>query len=143
MVSHSPDVSGRLDSVAVRSEVHTMVAELAAITVFILTAMAEWLHYRRSQRVGHLAFGPAGSARAWTTMIPAIRVVCLVALTWSLVTLWLLAPKLLIDEITEPSSQKSVVKPVATSIPAVTNNDSFSEITQPVTALSISYVISF
>lgn len=55
-------------------------------------ALAEWRHSRRVRRVAHLAFGPAGRARAWTRAVPLLRVAALAALTWGLLTLLGLDP---------------------------------------------------
>lgn len=59
----------------------------AALATAGLAALGEWLHARRTRRVGALAFGPAGRARRWTAVVPALRVLALAAMAWSLVTL--------------------------------------------------------
>jgi Ca-activated chloride channel family protein len=59
----------------------------AALAAAGLAVIGEWLHARRLARVGTLAFGPNGRARRWTLVAPAIRVIALSGLAWSLVTL--------------------------------------------------------
>lgn len=59
----------------------------AALAAAALAACGEWLHGRRMRRLGPLAFGPAGRPRIWTRLVPAIRVLALTGLAWSLVTL--------------------------------------------------------
>lgn len=59
----------------------------AALGAAGLTALGEWLHAGRTARVSTLAFGPGGRARRWTLVAPAIRVIALSGLAWSLVTL--------------------------------------------------------
>ena len=70
-----------------------MVAELAALAVVIFAAAAETLHYRRTRRVSRLAFGPTGRPRLWASGAPIARVAAFGALTWGLLTLALLPPK--------------------------------------------------
>lgn len=70
-----------------------MVANCAAAAVFALAALAEWLHARRCRRVAFLAFGPGGSPRAWTRAAAPLRALCLAAVTWGLVTLLFIDPK--------------------------------------------------
>ncbi|MEN9572167.1 MAG: hypothetical protein RL514_22 [Verrucomicrobiota bacterium] len=67
-----------------------MIPSLAALTVLLLTLLAEWLHVRRIRAVGRLAFGPTGAARGWTRVVPLLRSVCLAAFAWGLATLVLL-----------------------------------------------------
>ncbi|MDB6076907.1 MAG: hypothetical protein JWO82_654 [Akkermansiaceae bacterium] len=59
----------------------------AALGAAALTACGEWLHARRTARVGALAFGPNGRARRWTVATPVARVLAMAGLAWSLVTL--------------------------------------------------------
>ncbi len=70
-----------------------MVAELAAAAVFVLALMAERLHRRRVRRLALLAFGPGGRPAPWVRIAPGLRAVSLSLLTWGLVTLLLLPPK--------------------------------------------------
>jgi len=72
-----------------------MVAELSATAIFILGGLAERLHARRCRALGHLAFGPSAEPNAWTAVVPFLRVLALTALSWALVTLLLLDPKVL------------------------------------------------
>lgn len=62
-------------------------ATWAALVVALVAALGEWLHARRVARVSALAFGPVGRARHWTRVVPALRVVALSGVVWSLITL--------------------------------------------------------
>ena len=70
-----------------------MVAGLLALAAVILTATAELLHARRVRRLAPLAFGPRRRAAVWTYLAPPLRLAAAGALTWGLVTLYLLPPK--------------------------------------------------
>ncbi len=72
-----------------------MIPEYTAAVVLLLAALAEWLHARRCRRVALLAFGPSGKPREWTWFVPILRVAALAALTWGLVTLYLMDPRIL------------------------------------------------
>lgn len=72
-----------------------MSAEVTALTVLLLAAFAEWLHVRRCRRVAVLAFGPSGNPRPWTGAAPFLRVGALSLLTWGLMNLFLLDPRVL------------------------------------------------
>jgi len=61
-----------------------MLPLLTALAVLLLTAFAEWLHVRRIQAVGRLAFGPAGRGRAWTALVPWLRPLAYAAFAWGL-----------------------------------------------------------
>jgi Ca-activated chloride channel homolog len=63
------------------------IALWAALATAALAILGEWLHGRRIQRIGRLAFGPTGRPRAWTRAVPPVRIAALAALAWSLVTL--------------------------------------------------------
>ncbi len=67
-----------------------MMPLLSALTVLLLTALAEWLHVRRIRAVGRLAFGPGGVPGRWTNTVPFVRPICLAAFTWGLATLLLM-----------------------------------------------------
>ena len=69
-----------------------MIAALTSVAAVLLAGLAEWLHLRRSRRIAHLAFGPSGRPRSWVALAPFIRAASLGALTWGLVTLYLIAP---------------------------------------------------
>ena len=69
-----------------------MIPALTSLAVVLVVALAEWLHARRSRRVGRLAFGPSGAPRAWVAAVPFVRVAAAGALAWGLVTLFLIAP---------------------------------------------------
>lgn len=66
--------------------IHTY-AIWAALAASGLGVWGEWLHARRSARLGRLAFGPAGKPRAWTGLVPPLRVVALAGMAWALVSL--------------------------------------------------------
>jgi Ca-activated chloride channel family protein len=70
-----------------------MVAALAACAVVFLAASAETLHARRCRKVAALVFGPGRRPAPWVYLAPPLRVAALAALTWGLVTLLLLPPK--------------------------------------------------
>jgi Ca-activated chloride channel family protein len=70
-----------------------MVAILIACAVVMLAAAAEVLHVRRCQRVAGLAFGPGLRPAFWVHAAPPLRVVALGGLTWGLVTLLVLIPR--------------------------------------------------
>ncbi len=71
-----------------------MVAVLAMAAVVMLATAAEMLHRRRCRRVAHLAFGPRRRPAAWARGAPLLRVAALAGLTWGLVTLLQLTPKI-------------------------------------------------
>ena len=72
---------------------------LAAVTVLA----AEWLHWRRIQRLRILTFGPAGQLSWAAYAMSPLRVFAVAALAWSLTTLFFLAPR-----IRTPGSDKPV-----------------------------------
>jgi Ca-activated chloride channel family protein len=67
-----------------------MIPLVSAILALLLASLAEWLHVRRIRRVALLAFGPTGSARAWTRAVPFLRALSIGAFAWGLATLWVL-----------------------------------------------------
>jgi Ca-activated chloride channel homolog len=73
-------------------------AELFAAAVAILAAAAESLHSRRCHRLARLAFGPNGRPALWARSAPAVRVGAMAALSWGLVTLVELPPKVHVAE---------------------------------------------
>ena len=50
-------------------------------------SLGEWLHARRSARLAHLAFGPAGRPRAWVSAAAPVRVLAVGLLGWGLLVL--------------------------------------------------------
>lgn len=74
-------------------EVYAVVAEIVAVTLFLLMLVAETLHLQRTKRLAPLAFGPAKRPRTWTVMAPALRVLAVCALGWGLTTLLLITPR--------------------------------------------------
>jgi Ca-activated chloride channel family protein len=70
-----------------------MIAEAIALSTGVVAAAAEWTHARRSQRVTRLAFGPAAAPRIWTKIVPTLRVISLILVTWGTLQLYLIAPR--------------------------------------------------
>jgi Ca-activated chloride channel family protein len=70
-----------------------MVAILAACAAVILATAAEVLHAHRCHKVAALVFGPARRPAPWVYAAPPLRVVAFGGLTWGLVTLLMLIPK--------------------------------------------------
>ena len=66
-----------------------MIPLLFALTILLLVALAEWLHTRRIRVAARLAFGPGG-AKAWTKVVPWLRVAGLTAFAWGVTTLLML-----------------------------------------------------
>jgi len=79
-----------------------VVALLATCAALLLATLAEALHARRVRRIAKLAFGPSGHPALWARLIPALRVLSACAVSWGLVTLLTLKPKVhKINEIAE------------------------------------------
>ncbi len=66
---------------------------LAAFLAAVLTAVAEFLHWRRIKRLNILAFGPGGRPAKWVYLVSPLRVLATGALVWSLMTLMFLSPR--------------------------------------------------
>lgn len=75
------------------SEQDVVYCVLAAVLAATLTAAAEFLHWRRIQRLKILAFGPGGRPSKWVYLVGPLRVLATGALAWSLMTLMLLSPR--------------------------------------------------
>ena len=86
-----------------------MHAELAALAVAILALAAEALHAARTRRLARLAFGPAQKPAAWARIAPALRVIALAALTWGLITLLELPPKVHVAETIPDNERRHVL----------------------------------
>ena len=86
-----------------------MVAELAAAGILILAAGAELLHARRVRRIAALAFGPDCSPSYWARSAPLLRVASLAALTWGMLTLIDLTPKVHKGEVLADGDYKHVM----------------------------------
>ena len=73
----------------------TSITWLCVGGVMGLALLAEVLHARHLKRPGvaRLAFGPEGRGRGWTAIAPFVRVVALGLLTWGLITLYVIDPK--------------------------------------------------
>ena len=70
-----------------------MVIEVLTATAIVLALLGEALHARRVRRLLRLAYGPTQRPAVWTRMVPASRAVAAGALTWGLVTLVQLPPR--------------------------------------------------
>jgi len=70
-----------------------MVAEWAALGVFVVALLAEALHARRIARLSPLAFGPGRGPSPLGWVAGPLRVVALAAATWGVITLFLLPGK--------------------------------------------------
>ncbi len=70
-----------------------MVAVTASIFIFLLCMLAETLHAKRVKRVAHLAFGPSGKASSLGRLLPWMRPLAAGLLTWGLITLMSIQPK--------------------------------------------------
>ena len=86
-----------------------MVAELAAMGAAILCVLAELLHGMRMRRVGQLAFGPSGRPALWARLAPLLRVGAVAAITWGMITLMQLQPKVHQSEIIPDGEYKHIV----------------------------------
>jgi Mg-chelatase subunit ChlD len=69
----------------------------SAVVVMISVLFCEWLQARRVKRVADLAFGPGGSPRAWTKLVPGFRSLVLGCMAWALVYLLLTSQTLFLD----------------------------------------------
>ena len=70
-----------------------MVALLVACSVTVLATAAEVLHFGRCRKIAALAFGPDRRPALWARLTPLLRVGVLTAVTWGLVTLLGMPPK--------------------------------------------------
>jgi len=86
-----------------------VVAELAAAGILILAAGAELLHARRVRRIAALAFGPDCRPSYWARSAPLLRVASLAALTWGMLTLIDLTPKVHKGEVLADGDYKHVM----------------------------------
>lgn len=86
-----------------------MVITLITALVFFAAVIAEKIHQRRCNRMGRLAFGPEGAPRVWTRLAPVLRVLSLTALTWSLLFLFQLQPKVAVDQQRAPSAYRHLI----------------------------------
>src|SRR5262245_32651721 len=66
---------------------YILLATWCACGAAVLGIFAEWLHARRSRRLGRLAFGPDSQPRLWTQIAPPLRVIALSGVVWSLIVL--------------------------------------------------------
>jgi Ca-activated chloride channel homolog len=84
-------------------------AELLAAFVAILATAAESLHARRCRRLARLAFGKSGRPALWARSAPAVRVGAMVALSWGLLTLYELPPKVHVAESVADKDRRHVL----------------------------------
>jgi len=66
---------------------------VAAASVMAIILCAELVHLRRLHPVARLAFGPKARPAGWVRMVPFMRALAGGALTWGLISLWTLIPK--------------------------------------------------
>ncbi len=64
-----------------------MLALWMGAAAIVLAAAGEWLHARRCEKLGRLAFGPENRPRFWTKFAPVLRVLSLGAIVWALLAL--------------------------------------------------------
>lgn len=69
------------------------IAVLTAAALGLIAALAEFLHGRRCRALARLAFGPTERPSTWVRAVPALKVLAVFALTWGLVTLMTIVPK--------------------------------------------------
>jgi Ca-activated chloride channel family protein len=74
-----------------------VISIVSAVLVVIFVLFCEWLQARRVKKVAALAFGPTGSPRKWTQVVPGFRSVALGCIAWSLVYLLLTSQTLFVD----------------------------------------------
>jgi len=80
-----------------------------SIGILFLAGVAEWLHARRCRKMASLAFGPAGEPHQWTHMLPFLRPLCLGLITWGLLTLMQISPKVFAAQELPESKYRHVV----------------------------------
>ena len=71
-----------------------MVAELTTIAVVVVAVIAELIHIARCRRLSPLVFGPTNRPRIWASFSPILRLAAIACLTWGLLTLLFLPPKI-------------------------------------------------
>jgi Ca-activated chloride channel family protein len=86
-----------------------MLAESAALVALLLMSVAEWMHWRRCQRLARLAFGPTARPARWVSVTPGLRVLAVGILSWGLVTLLMLDPKIHSQIEMDPKKQKNLL----------------------------------
>ncbi len=106
-----------------------MHAELAAAAVAILATAAETIHAGRCRRLARLAFGPDRRPAPWARVAPALRIAALGALSWGLVTLLELPPKVHVAE-TIPDRERRHVLIVLDVSPSMRLKDAGSNADQ-------------
>ncbi|MFT5904820.1 MAG: Ca-activated chloride channel family protein [Cryomorphaceae bacterium] len=76
------------------------------ISVLLVSALAEWLHLGRVQKIARLAFGPSQKPTLFGALSPIIRVLMLTLLAWGLTALLMIDPKIHTTEIKEVEPEK-------------------------------------
>ena len=82
---------------------------LISSAVLLAAGLAEWLHVRRCRQMANLAFGPVGEPQQWTRVVPFLRPVCLALITWGLLTLLQINPKVFTAEELPENKYRHVV----------------------------------
>lgn len=65
----------------------TILPEILAAAVILVSIIAEWLHLSRIRRIRHLTFGASGKLSVWVYLASLIRVTSLGAATWGFASL--------------------------------------------------------
>jgi Ca-activated chloride channel family protein len=86
-----------------------MLPELLATLAALVVAAAEILHVRRYRRLARLAFGPSERPEVWARSAGAARALSAALLTWGLVTLMMLPPKVRRAEQVSDSDRRHLV----------------------------------
>lgn len=86
-----------------------LLSGIVALSVFLLVAVAEWIHRRRASKVKWLAFGPTGTPAPWARSAAWIRSLACAAIAWALVVLMYLTPRVHDAEIVKPEDYRHVV----------------------------------
>jgi Ca-activated chloride channel family protein len=86
-----------------------MVAIYFALIVMSLMLVAEQLHAIRCRRIARLAFGPGEKPAGWTRSAPLLRVLATGLLSWGLLTLLLIDPKIHSREEIDPKEMKNLI----------------------------------
>lgn len=86
-----------------------MVAAVVGGIALVLSLLAEWIHWRRTRRLAHLAFGRGGRASLFGRLSPLLRVAAQTALAWGLATLLVIAPQTVASGEANPGQPRHVV----------------------------------
>ncbi len=86
-----------------------MVTAIIAASAFLLSLLAEWLHWRRTRRLAYLAFGPRGQPTLLGRLSPWLRVFLQTSLAWGLATLLLIPPQTVASGEATPNQPRHVI----------------------------------